>query len=614
MVLRFLHPIEKLLGLLYNFYMNTKLAYILRKFRIRDKILLAILPFIAISYTVIIMVLFSMLKHSEIIFYDQAEQNIIEKAALIDNTLSNYNSLTEKYIYYSPKVTSYLVTSQKNKSQEELAIMNNFISSSTATIVTDNAPNIMNVYLFNQEGDLYINNAIYSDTVASVTSFKNQIYEQAKSIHGKMIFVTNHNNPNCFTIAKDIFYPSLKRSNEEIGFIMMDIKKSEFLNSLQINKNKDAISVILLDGNKKIMMNCSTLSDEKALSLIQNKLPNNYEAKAITLSYSNCSIVSIINKSVLFHELYKTFAFEIFIVVISIVLLLSSIIGISNSISGQLHDFITKLTKTNKIDSNAYVQVNSQDEFRTLADVYNDMLSRLNHLIETVYLQELLSKNAELKALQAQIDPHFLYNTLDCINCLIDSNELDKAKKTVSALGDLMRMSIKPDQFESVKITMHFLKQYIYIQKMRFQNRVLFLMEIPSSMDMYIIPKLILQPLLENAIIHGVSNTSRQGMIAIIGKEAGEYMIFEIKDNGIGTPKEIRDRLNSNATSNEMNSLHNPLDNASISPSTHIGIFNIQRRLQLIYGKDFDFTITPVSPSGSCVTIRIPKYCAKEIK
>ena len=112
-------------------------------------------------------------------------------------------------------------------------------------------------------------------------------------------------------------------------------------------------------------------------------------------------------------------------------------------IEEQIQKFIVKLRQTTEINSNAYVEVDSNDEFRELANVYNAMLERIDLLIQQVYKQQLLMKDAQIESLQAQINPHFLYNTLDCINSLADMGKTTEVKKTVISLGSIMRMSIK---------------------------------------------------------------------------------------------------------------------------------------------------------------------------
>ena len=150
--------------------------------------------------------------------------------------------------------------------------------------------------------------------------------------------------------------------------------------------------------------------------------------------------------------------------------------------------------------------MDSQDEFRDLALVYNDMMARIDNLIDTVYSKELLVKSAELKAFQAQINPHFIYNTLDCINSLVDLNRPEDVKKTVTALANLIRANVKGKELLPVREELKHIDQYMYINKMRYGDKLLFLCEIPESMMDYYLPKLILQPLLENSVVHGVSH------------------------------------------------------------------------------------------------------------
>ena len=110
--------------------------------------------------------------------------------------------------------------------------------------------------------------------------------------------------------------------------------------------------------------------------------------------------------------------------------------------------------------------MDSQDEFRDLALVYNDMMARIDNLIDTVYSKELLVKSAELKAFQAQINPHFIYNTLDCINSLVDLNRPEDVKKTVTALANLIRANVKGKELLPVREELKHIDQYMYINKM----------------------------------------------------------------------------------------------------------------------------------------------------
>ena len=279
----------------------------------------------------------------------------------------------------------------------------------------------------------------------------------------------------------------------------------------------------------------------------------------------------------------------------AILIIVAALFLSATGISGQVQKFIVKLRQTKEINQSAYVEVDSSDEFRELADVYNDMLDRIDTLIQQVYKQQILMKDAQIETLEAQINPHFLYNTLDCINSLADAGRIREVKKTVTSLGGIMRMAIKGSSFLRIREELDYVTQYLYIQKMRFQERIIFLVEIPEELYEYYIPKLVIQPLLENAILHGVSVRKDTGMIAVTGTEDETSVYLTVKDNGIGMPQQIIGQLK-------------VMGKDSFSEEKkHIGIFNIQQRLRLLYGEEYGLTIELLKPSGTAVTIRIPK-------
>ena len=284
----------------------------------------------------------------------------------------------------------------------------------------------------------------------------------------------------------------------------------------------------------------------------------------------------------------------------SIILVVLVIWGVSHTISRQFQRFQWQISHTDDPQKQPFIQVDSQDEFRDLALVYNDMMARIDNLIDTVYSKELLVKSAELKAFQAQINPHFIYNTLDCINSLLDLNRPEDVKKTVTALANLIRANVKGKELLPVREELKHIDQYMYINKMRYGDKLLFLCEIPESMMDYYLPKLILQPLLENSVVHGVSHLLGRGMIGLFGEEGEDCISFTVKDNGAGIPQEVIDAL---------------LDQEDTSFSEirqydgkeSIGLKNIQARVRLMYGEAYGLKIQNLQGKGSSVTVRLPK-------
>lgn len=308
-------------------------------------------------------------------------------------------------------------------------------------------------------------------------------------------------------------------------------------------------------------------------------------------------LYSIINETALYRNINRNLVWQVTLILISMLLIFAVILLVSRTLSGQFRHFIETVSHTTAPDEHALITVDSEDEFRDLAQVYNDMILHINHLIETVYTKELLLKNAELKAFQAQINPHFLYNTLDCINGLVDLDRPNDIKKTITALASIMRMSIKGKEIMTVRENIRYINEYMFIELLRYPDNLIFLNEIPEEMMEFYIPKLILQPILENSVIHGTSSLLGKGMIALLGKEEPDALIFTVSDNGVGFPEAILQLFRE--------SPENHLDDTQTQ--SHLGLLNIQKRIHLMYGTEYGLTLQNLPAGGSRVTIRLPK-------
>ena len=231
---------------------------------------------------------------------------------------------------------------------------------------------------------------------------------------------------------------------------MMDIDKTGMEKIIQTGEYRDVNAILILDSENNILVNGSNLSDDKCKTILKEP-SGNYKIIRYNLQYDGCSLVGILDKNLLFKSVYKIFFKEMVMILAAISIIAIALFITAAKIAEQIQKFIVKLRQTTEINSNAYVEVDSNDEFRELANVYNAMLERIDLLIQQVYKQQLLMKDAQIESLQAQINPHFLYNTLDCINSLADMGKTTEVKKTVISLGSIMRMSIKGAQFLKIE-------------------------------------------------------------------------------------------------------------------------------------------------------------------
>ena len=243
-------------------------------------------------------------------------------------------------------------------------------------------------------------------------------------------------------------------------------------------------------------------------------------------------------------------------------------------------------------DHFTYRPVGGTREVRELSDSFGHMVLRIQQLMTTVREEEVNLRKTELKALQAQINPHFLYNTLDSIAWMCEQGRNADAVKMVHALARLFRISIsKGHELIPISKEIEHAESYLQIQKYRYKNQFTYQFDVdPACLDYYC-NKITLQPIIENAINHGLDLLVDEGSILVQVRQDGEDIVFSVQDNGVGmSPDQIDSILQ-----------HGPKDR------TGIGIKNVNDRLKIYFGKQYGLHITSELDVGTCVEIRMPK-------
>ena len=244
-------------------------------------------------------------------------------------------------------------------------------------------------------------------------------------------------------------------------------------------------------------------------------------------------------------------------------------------------------------DLSVYVENHRNDETKELTDSFNYMIQRLRDLINRVYVEELARKNAEMEALQAQINPHFLYNTLDSINWMLISRGQNDISEVIVALGGLLRYSVDTrSPLVTLKDEYANIHNYLLLQKNRLEDKFDYELDLYPDVESFLIPRLTLQPLVENAIIHGILATDNPGYLWAIAHRVDDTVEIEIKDNGIGMDKE-KLALFKSLCSGE-------------SGTNNIGIQNVIKRLRLQYDTDIPIIVDSIEKCGTSVKLILP--------
>ncbi|MDQ0900986.1 sensor histidine kinase [Paenibacillus sp. V4I7] len=234
-----------------------------------------------------------------------------------------------------------------------------------------------------------------------------------------------------------------------------------------------------------------------------------------------------------------------------------------------------------------------KDEVGELTENYNFMLKRITTLLEEQYTLGQELKSAELKALQSQINPHFLYNTLDLINWLSLKNRIAEVSSVTSALANFYKSSLnKGSDISTIENELRHISYYVQIQNFRFLNSIRLEVQVDECVLPYMIPKITLQPLVENAIIHGIlEKPDKTGTIAIEGSLEHGYIVLVIRDNGLGMPSHRLEQI----------AMKHDGDKGS-----QYAIRNINERLRLLYGEAHRLSYESERGEGTCVTLKIP--------
>lgn len=239
----------------------------------------------------------------------------------------------------------------------------------------------------------------------------------------------------------------------------------------------------------------------------------------------------------------------------------------------------------------------SDDESDLLIDGFNRMSSQISELIEQVQTEQGRKKEAELQALMAQINPHFIYNSLESINSMAVLAGNKDISKMVISLGKLLRISISQNQ-ELIPLQMEFehVRHYLDIQKFRFEDKFTYAIDLPDSMRTVMTQKLIVQPIVENALYHAIEQMEEQGIITIGAQEIGKDIIIIVKDNGPGfdlaTLMSLWDKERSNPKKYSDNG---------------VGLKNVHERLKIRFGNPYGILVCSTPGFGSTICIRIPK-------
>ena len=473
-------------------------------------------------------------------------------------------------------------------------------------------------YIFNSHGD-----ADYKSKtpIFGVLSPKNEPwFQECIDRFGKPLTIDTYEFPYTAYKADPLYVFGLARgivqieTSSVIGILLINVPVSyftELFDNMRITPNHRIMLLhddyIIYDTDTSQLCqtaaaSVASASREENETFVPLKLDGiQYLASSASCEFNNWKLISLIPEQELYADLKASELRNLIVTLLSSIFALAAIALISRQIILPLRNLSAMMKQVAKGDFDVQVQVTSEDEVGNLTRSFNSMTTKINTLIETVYKEQISKGELELQMLQAQINPHFLYNTLESISMMAIINDDDTTSDMAQNLGTILRYSIsKHNQEMTVGDELNILGKYIALQDIRFSAQYAISIEVPE--EFYDIPtiKMILQPIVENAIYHGMSGLRQKGQISVLASRIEpDTLQFEVRDNGIGMSEEDVQKLNDYI--NDRNSAFKS-----------IGLRNVNKRIKLRYGDTYGVRITSVLGEGTSVYVTIP--CSRTSK
>lgn len=401
-------------------------------------------------------------------------------------------------------------------------------------------------------------------------------------------------------------------TNEMVGVVEIDISVSKLAGKTFLDNQEEDAASILLDQEKNVLFNTKQYPDglEQKLSAAAGKSEGNtecrYGGESYLVSYrtderTGLIMAAAVPKEAVNMALLRRGMMIVGLTVVCLFLLALLTYYIMNNVLKRMVVLDHMMSKVGKGDFKVQVPAkeSADDELARIIRTFNWMASQLDQVLEERVQNEKTKKDAELRALQAQINPHFLYNTLENMRMQCEIGEFDNMGDSLSALGDLFRYSISWGSNEApFAKEWKNMQDYLYIMQMRFGDELECILECEDGLDEIEVPKMMLQPLVENSFNHGFKDKLPPWKLWVKAGIEDDILKIVITDNGAGIEKERMERLQKSLSTNQ------PFRNEE-KKRYSIGVTNVKQRIEMLCSEGSTLKIENVKPEGTQITINI---------
>ncbi|WP_366291389.1 sensor histidine kinase [Paenibacillus sp. AN1007] len=492
-------------------------------------------------------------------------------------------------------------------------------------------PEIRGIHLISNSGILFSN--LDSLAVKPVwDGSREQWFTELKGTEGTWRLLPPH-VPGYYVSGQEASYITVGRelrdpgTLQRLGYILVDIRLEAFGQLLSNLNFEQKASLMIVDSQQRLVYEKTSTDGLSAYEplLSHGEIRDYAENQKIELNgrsylhvrhhsgYSGLSVISLTPITVIQKESGEMLTFTMGLALLCMAAVAILAVLVSYRVTRPLIRLKHHMIRVEQGDFSQRVTHYSSDELGQISRGFNRMMEEIHRLFHEVYVLEIQEREAELSALQSQMNPHFIYNTLESINMMAVRQRHAEVSAMVTALGRLLRYTIdKADRMVTLREELAFVDAYVRIQQVRYNGELEIIYDIEEEVNDCPVPKLILQPLVENAICHGIEGSlaggSTGGIIWVSAVLFDQELLISVRDNGKGMEQEELDRLNASISGQTISgqTVHppaNPILHRHAGES--LGLHNIAQRLHLVYGKDSGLSVDGSPGQGLVVTLSI---------
>lgn len=383
-----------------------------------------------------------------------------------------------------------------------------------------------------------------------------------------------------------------------VGYLVISMTGENFDGILRgVLRSQEGIAI--LDAYWETIYSVGTAEEENIGYVLRQRLMNGEQL--MTTYDSNGIFISSLGDTGMYKVLLRPDIFSTNVVrtmytvtllmgMISFLLCVLLAERMSNSLTFPIKRMNDAMHKVQEGHLETRIPVDRQDELGQMSENFNIMANKLSDYMERQVRAQQELNASHIAMMQAQMNPHFLYNTLDTMKWLAKANHIPEIATMSAGLARILRTSISAEQFIPLKEEMELVSSYAQIQKIRYNDRFCFEVDMPKQLENCIVPKLVIQPLVENAVIHGLEE-AENGQICVTVYEKDEKLKIDVKDNGCGIPEDIMECLNKR----EREKL-----------TGHIGFYNVDTIIRLHYGEGYGLHVEKPVEGGTLISVTLP--------